>query len=126
MAGIPIASGSAVSVAANSTSSNQVQNTYDYVQAGRLALFARGSATGLQANLFVSGNQICNRLAVVFTGTAGALDTSAHLLAAGNTLGGRVELTFTNTTAGALTIDYVLTYQGIPIASRALSRLFGR
>ena len=125
MSGIPIASG-LVSVTANSTSSNQVQNTYDYVGVGRLTLFAKSSATGVQANLFVSGNQVCNRLLIPFTGTAGTMDTSANMVAAGNTLGGRVELTFTNTTGGTLTADYLLTFLGIPIAGNAISRLLGR
>lgn len=126
MAGLPIASTSALSVAANATSANQVQNTYDYVKAGILSVFAKSSATGIQVNLFVQGNQICNRLAVPFTGTAGTLDTSANYIGGGGTLGGRVEWTFTNTTAGALTVDSILTFQGIPIAGTALSRLFGR
>jgi len=125
MSGIPISAGRATLVA-SSTTANQVQNTYDYVSAGRLALFAKSSAIGVQANLFVSGNQICNRLSIPFVGTAGTLDTSANLLAAGNTLGGRVELTFTETAAGTPTVEWVLTFQGIPIAGKLLSRLTGR
>lgn len=126
MAGIPIASGIA-SVTANSTSANQVQNLYDYLfSSGTLYLYCRSSATGMQANLFVQGNTICKSLGIPFTGTAGALDTSAHLIAVGGTLGGRVELTFTNTTGGTLTVDFVLSFRGIPIAGGLLRRLSGR
>jgi len=124
MDGIPISAG-LVTTVANSTTANQVQNTYDYVGAGKLLLFAKSSATGVQANLFVAGNQIANRTLIPFTGTAGTLDTSANLVAAGNTFGGRVELTFTNTTAGTPTVDFLLMFQGIPIVGRALGRILG-
>lgn len=127
MPGIPIATTQALTVTANSTSTNQVQQLYDYLfSSGTLNVFAKSSAVGMQVNLFVQGNTIAKALAIPFTGTAGSLDTSANLIASGGTLGGRVEFTFTNTTGGSLTVDSLLTFRGIPIAGGILRRLAGR
>lgn len=105
-------------------SANQVQNTYDYVNAGRMHLYARGSDATVLSNLFVNGTQIMRNLRVPFFGTTGALDTSAHYVGGGATGGGRVELTFRATT-GTPTVDYLLSYEGIPFAA-AISRVLGR
>lgn len=125
MQGIPISSGSALSVAANAESANQVQSTYDYLGVGKIILYARASATGLLANLFINGQQIARRIAIPFTGTAGGLDTSAHMILQANTAGGRAEVTFTNTTGAAITVDFVVSYLGIPLG-RGIARLLGR
>jgi hypothetical protein len=53
------------------------------------------------------------------------MDTSAHLITSVPTAGGRVELTFVATT-GTPTVDYLLTFEGIPIVGKAISRLLGR
>lgn len=121
--GTPIASGNTVALS-TADSANQVQNTYDYIGAGKLHLYARGSVATVLANLFINGTQVCRRLPVPFFGTTGGLDTSAHLVASVNTLGGRVELTFTATT-GTPTVDYMLCFEGIPLG-RGISRLLGR
>jgi len=125
MTGIVIASASALSVAANAESTNQVANTYDYIGAGALICFAKASATGLQMSAFVNANLVARNIAIPFTGTAGTLDTSANMIWSANTLGGRVELYYRNTTGGALTVDFLLTYKGIPLG-RGISRLLGR
>lgn len=122
MQGIPIASG--VLTTAVTDSVNQVQNTYDYIGAGRLFLYARGSTATVLANLFINGMQVCRRLPVIFFGTSGALDTSAHLITEVATLGGRVELTFTTTT-GTPTVDFLLTFDGTPFGG-IISRFAGR
>lgn len=122
MPGTPIASG--VLTTSTSDSANQVQALYDYVTAGKLYLYARGSAATVLANLFVGGQPICKNLPVVFFGTSGALDTSAHLVAAAGTLGGRVELTF-RATAATPTVDYQLNFDGYP-AGGLLSGILGR
>lgn len=124
MQGIPIASGAATSLSTTETA-NQVQNTYDYIGPGKLRLYAKASAATVLVNLFVNGQQLCRRLPVTFTGTAGTIDTSANLIADVPTMGGRVELTFVATT-GTPTVDYILTHEGIPIIGRALSRVLGR
>jgi len=105
-------------------STNQVQGTYDYVDAGKMYLYARGTAATVLATLMVGGKQILRNIAVPFFGTTGALDTSAHYVGGGGTLGGRVELTFRATT-GTPTVDYLLSYDAVPFAG-AISRAFGR
>jgi len=122
MPGSPIASG--VLTLSTADSANQVQSLYDYVTAGKLYLYARGSANTCLANLFVGGQPICKNLPVVFFGTTGGLDTSAHLVAAAGTLGGRVELTF-RATAATPTIDFQLNFDGYP-AGGILSAILGR
>jgi len=123
MQGIPIASAAALALSTTETA-NQVQNTYDYISAGKLHLYAKASAATVLCNLFINGTQVCRRLPITFTGTAGTIDTSANLVTSVNTLGGRVELTFVATT-GTPTIDYLLTFEGIPLG-RAISALAGR
>jgi len=105
-------------------STNQVQGTYDYVDAGKMYLYARGSDATVLATLMVGGRQILRALRVPFFGTTGALDTSAHYVGGGGTLGGRVELTFRATT-GTPTVDFLLSYDAVPFAG-AISRAFGR
>jgi len=123
MQGIPIA-GAATFATSTTESANQVQNTYDYIGVGKLMLYAFASAGTVLANLFINGTQIARRLPVMFFGSTGGLDTSAHLVTAINTLGGRVELTFVATT-GTPTVDFLLTYEGIPLG-RGIARLLGR
>lgn len=120
---IPIAAGATVALT-TAESSNQVQGTYDYVNAGTLNLYARGTAATVLATLMVAGSQILRNVVVPWFGTTGSLDTSAHYVGGGATLGGRVELTFRATT-GTPTVDYLLTYSGIPFAN-VISRLAGR
>jgi len=122
--GIPIASGAATALSTTETA-NLVQNTYDYVGAGKLKIYAKASAATVLCNLFINGTQVCRRLPVTFTGTAGTIDTSANLISEVNTLGGRVELTFVATT-GTPTIDYLVTFEGIPVVGSAISKLLGR
>lgn len=123
MQGTPIGSVATLSLT-TADSANQVDPTYDYVNAGVLHLYARGSVATVLVNLFVSGIQICRRLTVPFFGTTGALSTSDHLICSARTLGGRVIWNFAATT-GTPTVDGLLTYEGMPFGG-ALSRLFGR
>lgn len=122
--GTVIAAGAATSLSTTETS-NLVQNTYDYVGAGQLKLYAKASAATVLCNLFVNGVQILRRTPIMFTGTAGTIDTSANLITSVPTIGGRVELTFVATT-GTPTVDYLLTFEGIPVVGKAISRLMGR
>ena len=120
--GLPIASGQAVALS-TTESSNQIQATYDYVGAGKLKFFGKGSDSSVRANLFINGQQVCRRMPI-FSGTAGTMDTSANLVAEIPTLGGRVELTFVATT-GTPTVDYLVTFEGVPL-SGVISRIAGR
>lgn len=122
--GTVIAAGAATALSTTETA-NLVQSTYDYVGAGQLKLYAKASAASVLANLFVNGVQILRRTPIMFTGTAGTIDTSANLITSVPTMGGRVELTFVATT-GTPTVDYLLTFEGIPVIGKAISKLFGR
>lgn len=120
---IPIAALATLSLS-TADSANQVQGTYDYVGAGIMSLYARGSDATVLTTLMVGGVQIIRNLRVPFFGTTGALSTSDHYVGGGSTLGGRVELTFRATT-GTPTVDYQLNYAGIPFGN-AISRILGR
>jgi hypothetical protein len=106
-----IASTTALSVAANTKSADQVAATYQNVGAGKLTLAAKASATGLYVTIIVGGVPIVNDLPIPFTGTAGTIDVSANVMASQVMRGGRVELYFRNTTGGALTVDSLLYYE---------------
>lgn len=122
--GTVIASGAATALSTTETA-NLVQNTYDYITAGQLKLYAKASAATVLCNLFVQGIQVLRRVPIMFTGTAGTISTSDNLVTSVPTAGGRVELTFVATT-GTPTVDYLLTFEGIPVVGRAISKLFGR
>lgn len=101
----------ALSVAANATSAEQVQtSTYQFVPFdGDLVLAARCSATGINVQLAAGGQTLMNDQPVPWTGTAGAISIADHEMARFPVeAGSRCELKFRNTTAGALTIDSVL------------------
>lgn len=109
--GLVIVNATALSVAANATSSEQVQtSTYQFIPfTGTLRLACRGSATGLNVNFSAAGQTLCNSQAIPYTGTAGAISLLDHELASvAVEQGSRAELRFINTTAGALTVDYLL------------------
>ncbi len=121
--GLPIASGTGVALSTTETA-NVVQATYDYVGAGKVRLFAKGSDSTVRVNLFINGQQICRRMGLPTSGTAGTLDTSASLVAEIPTLGGRAELTFV-AISGTPTVDYILAHEGVPLGN-VLSRVIGR
>ena len=108
---VVVASGSAVSVSANSKSADQVSGQYQHVNKGKVTLICFASATGLNVSCSVGGINLANDQAIPFTGTAGGIDTSAHVITSQVMSGGRVELFFRNTTAGAITVDYVLLFE---------------
>jgi len=106
-----IASGTTVSVAANTKSADQVSGQYQHVGRGKFTLIAYPSATGMNMTCSVGGTNLVNDLPSPFFGTTGSMDTSAHVIISQVMQGGRVELFFRNTTAGALTIDYQLLFE---------------
>lgn len=105
---IVVASGTAVSTAANTKSADQVSGRNQYVAKGRLQLIARGSATGMNITLNCGGVALVDDNAIPFTGTAGAISTKDHIMVDQVVAGGRVELFLRNTTGGALTTDYIV------------------
>jgi len=107
---IVIASGTAVSTAANTKSSDQVSGTYQFVGKGKITLVAKGSATGMNVQCLVGGIAMVNDQAIPYTGTAGTISVNDNVMATQLMSGGRVELYLRNTTAGALTTDYLLLF----------------
>jgi len=109
--GVLIATATAVSTAANTTSADQVSGTYQFLPFNAtVILVARGSATGMNVTLLANGVNLINDKAIPFTGTAGALSTQDHIMASFPVAAGsRIEFYLRNTTGGALTTDYTLT-----------------
>jgi hypothetical protein len=105
---IVVASGTAVSTAANTKSADQVTGVNQYVGKGTIQLIARGSATGMNITLAVNGVPLVDDSAIPYTGTAGAISANDHLLVSQAVNGGRVQLFLRNTTGGALTTDYLV------------------
>lgn len=108
---IVVASGTAVSIVANTKSADQVDGQYQHVGRGKFTLIARGSATGMNVQMAVGGINLVNDQPIPYTGTAGALDATAHIIASQVLDGGRVELFLRNTTGGTLTTDFILYYE---------------
>jgi len=106
-----VASGTAVSTAANTKSADQVSGQYQHVGRGKFTLIALGSATGMNVDCRVGGISLVADEAVPYTGTAGTIDASANIMANQVLNGGRVELFLRNTTGGALTTDFILFFE---------------
>lgn len=103
-----VAAGSAVSTAANTKSADQVSGVNQFVPAGRIQLFAKASATGLNNTLAVNSVPLVDDAVIPFTGTAGTLDVSANGIVDQKINGGRVQYFLRNTTGGAITADYLI------------------
>ena len=108
---VVIASTTALSVAANAKSADQVAGTYQFIGKGKITLVNRGSATGLNTTCLVGGIALVQDQPIPYTGTAGALSINDHIMSSQVMNGGRVELTFRNTTGGALTVDSLLLFE---------------
>jgi len=108
---IVIASGTAVSTAANTKSSDQVSGTYQFIGRGKVTLVAKGSATGMYITCMVGGIALVNDQAIPYTGTAGTISINDNIMTTQIMGGGRVELYLRNTTGGALTTDYILMFE---------------
>jgi len=105
---------SAVSVAANATSAEQLSGTLLETAPGNGAarLFAKISATGLNVTHSAGGALVIDDQPVPFTGTAGTIARNENMIIEyGVTGGSRLQLRFRNTTAGALTFDFILDFQ---------------
>jgi len=108
---IVVASGTAVSTAANTKSADQISGTYQFIGKGKLTLIAKGSATGMNLQLLVGGVPLVNDQAVPYTGTAGTISINDNIVASQQVGGGRVEFYLRNTTGGALTTDYLVLFE---------------
>lgn len=107
---IVVASNNSVSTAANTKSADQVSGRNQYVGRGRIQLFARGSATGMNVTLNVGGVALIDDQALPYFGTAGALSVNDHAVVDQVVAGGRVEFFLRNTTGGALTTDFLILF----------------
>ena len=105
-----IGAGSAVSVAANTKSSNQITGQYEFIGPGTVTLVGKASATGLNVTYSVGGITLIDDQPIPYTGTAGTLSVNDNVMVNQRVAGGRNELTFRNTTGGALTVDFQLGY----------------
>lgn len=107
---IVVASNNSVSTAANTKSADIVSGRNQYVGKGRIQLFARGSATGMNITLNVGGIALVDDQAIPYFGAAGSLDVNSHGIIDQVVSGGRVECFLRNTTGGALTTDYLILF----------------
>jgi len=114
--GLILVNGTALSVAANATSSEQVSSsTYQFVPfTGIASLAARSSSTGINVQLAAAGQTLQNNQPTPYTGTAGAISVLDHnLVEFPVEQGSRIELRFANTTGGAITVDYILSLNAL-------------
>lgn len=112
---IVVASTSALSVAANAKSTDQVSGQYQYVGSGKFTLVAKASATGLNATCSVGGVNLINDQVIPYTGTAGTISTVDNVIVSQNMPGGRIELFFRNITGAAITVDSVLYFEPMKV-----------
>jgi hypothetical protein len=108
---IVIASGTAVSTAANTKSADQISGTYQFIGKGKVTVVAKGSATGMNITALVGGVALVNDQAIPYTGTAGTISINDNIMTSQVMAGGRVELYLRNTTGGALTTDYLVLFE---------------
>lgn len=108
--GVTIAAGTAVSIAANTKSGDQVSGTYQFLPfSAEVILYARCSATGMNIQMFANGAALINDQPIPWTGTAGAITRKDHEIASFVLpAASRIELYLRNTTGGALTTDFLL------------------
>lgn len=107
---IVVVTGMAISTAANTKSADQVTGVNQFVPAGYISLYARGSATGMQHTLAVNGVPLVDDQPIPFFGATGSLSKVDHEVLTQKITGGRVQYFLRNTTGGALTTDYLITF----------------
>lgn len=108
---VVVANGSAVSVAANTKSADQVSGTYQFVGKGKLTLAAKSSATGMLCTCLIAGAALVNDQSIMYTGTAGTISINDNVIFSQMVNGGRIELYLRNSTGGAVTTDYTLLFE---------------
>jgi len=106
-------SGTATSVAANSTSADLATGTYQFVPKGIIRIYCKPSVTGLQLNFKSNGIPIADRASICWFGASGGITQKDNLFVEQLVNPGRLELSFTNTTGGAITVDYIVTFDAV-------------
>lgn len=107
---IVVVSGMGISTAANTKSADQVSGVNQFVGAGAISLYARGSATGMNHTLAINGVPLVDDQPISFFGATGSMSKVDHEIITQRVTGGRVQYFLRNTTAGALTTDYLITF----------------
>jgi hypothetical protein len=107
---IVVATGSAVSVSANSVSAEQISGQYMNIGPGRLTLVVKPSVTGMNCTFAVNGFPLILDSGINWFGTAGSMTINDNILISQYVKGGFLSLKFRNTTAGAITVDYTVLY----------------
>lgn len=104
---MPRMAGQALSVAANSVSTNQVAGQLYEFLSGRTKLVyaAAASAVGLNTSLLLGGRAVINDAPV---SQANRFPTLPDDIICREIAAGRIILTFRNTTAGALTVNWLI------------------
>jgi len=108
---VVVASGTALSTAANTTTASLVSGQYEFLSKGVVTLVARGSATGMNVKFAVGGINLVDDQPIPYTGTAGAISVKDHVICSQKMNGGRVDFKLRNTTGGALTTDYIVYFE---------------
>jgi len=107
---INVASNVTLSTAANTKTADLVTGRNQYVQKGRIQVYARGSAAGMNLTLNVGGVALMDDQVIPYFGATGGLDVNAHGIIDQVVAGGRIELFLRNTSGGALTTDYLILF----------------
>jgi hypothetical protein len=107
---IVVSSNNTLSTNANTKTADLITGRNQYVGKGRLQLFARGSATGMNVTLNCGGVALMDDNPIPFFGAAGSLDVNAHGVIDQVVAGGRVEMFLRNISGGALTTDYLVLF----------------
>jgi len=108
--GYPISTAQGLSTAAYTKTANLITGRNQFLSKGRLQVYARGSAIGMNITVSVGGVALMDDLAVPSIGTTGGLSTNDNAVIDQVVAGGVAELYLRNTTAGALTMDYIVTF----------------
>lgn len=107
---IVVASDNSLSTAANTKTADLITGRNQYIGKGRLQVFAKISATGMNITVNCGGVALIDDQAIPFIGTAGTISTADNAMVDQVVSGGRVELFLRNTTGGALTTDYLVLF----------------
>lgn len=105
---------SALSVAANTTSAEQLNGTLLEMAPSRgiVMVAMKASATGLNATMSAGTELVVNDQIIPFTGTAGTISQVDNTyIKFGVMAGAKLQLRFRNTTGGAITVDAIVNFQ---------------
>lgn len=108
--GYPIYTNQALSTAAYTKTANLISGRNQFLGKGRLQVFAKGSAVGMNIQVAVGGVSLMDDLPVPSIGTTGTLSTNDNAVIDQVVAGGVAELYLRNTTAGALTMDIIVNF----------------